>query len=215
VAGTLDKVTYDRVSPPSVRGRRPDPAITSKFEVTIEGLTQDYGVQSNPTPDRVSFSKISGIGSSIETIDMVQGSNPAVLTVPKGIKYDDVTFDRGLANNATAMAFMHWYRDVGALLFSKGDRDLVNRAALVAINGAVLGIKRRRVTITLPAFEIALIDAWPVKGSFGDLNANESRVLIHSVTMKYSGIEVTSLATRGPLLEPDDDIDDGLVELVR
>lgn len=216
MASTLDRIDAHRVQRTSATGRRPDPPTTSKFEVTIEGLGKDYGVLNEPLPDRVGFSKISGIGSVVETLDIVQGTNPAVLQVPRSIKYDDVIFERGLANTPTGMALLTWYRDVGAFLFTKQSRDVARRAGVAAINGTILGIRRRRITIALPTYEIVLIDAWPIKGRFGDLNANESSVWIHSMTMKYSGIEVKSIAGgRVDLLEPNDEIANEQIGFVR
>lgn len=191
MAKLLDHVSSDETITPTVRGRRRDPIIPISFTVLIDGLGTDYEL-----PDRsnqVSFSKISGIGTEISTTEIIQGSSPAMIEIPIGIKYKKVTFERGVTSDKAGMALMSWYRDTQGIIFNQPSERAARTGAQSGVEGVRAMIRRRRIDITLPGFLIQLIDAWPVAASFGDIDANASEVWIYSYTVAHRGIAVKSI----------------------
>jgi phage tail-like protein len=190
----LDNVDATGKISKSVYGRRRDPVGSSSFVVTIQDLARDYFV-TGENPDQIGFTRISGIGSSIETIDVVQGSSPAKIAVPTSITYSDVNFERGITIDGTAMALFQWYRDIQGVIFNAPSVGAQSAGASSGIEGIRVKIKRRRVTIQLAGFEIVLVDAWPTSLLYGDMDAITSGIWVSSMTMKYRGIEIKALPT--------------------
>lgn len=134
-------------------GYRRDPFLNFAFSVTIDQLGQDFNLPSNPDPNRVGFSKISGIGSSIVTEDVVQGSDPRTLVVPKGIEYDTAVFEKGFAHEPSAYALWQWFDDCKALISGEPNKNVAHRYGSLEFGTEIpLFIKKRDIHIEVPAY---------------------------------------------------------------
>jgi len=183
VVASSDKVNLTKTESAEVRGQVRDPALVHQFKVSIEGLWEDYEIGGGKNEGYMSFSKISGIGSTLQTEAMREGTSPVTTHTPVGITYNDVTLEAGIATSKKAMAVMRWYRDTVDSVYSSQLRKSFE------FEKVMLGqVVPRIIVIIMPTHKITLVNAWPVSASFGDLNANASEVWIYSLTLKYSGI---------------------------
>lgn len=134
----------------NMTGYKADPFISCNFSVTIAGLGADFNIRSS-NPDRIGFSKISGLGQEILVEEVSQGSNPVVIEIPKGIKNGEVTFERGMSNNLSAMALHQWFLDTVALLHTQVSSDSAARAGTTYGSTRPV-IRKRDIVIEVPKY---------------------------------------------------------------
>jgi phage tail-like protein len=132
----------------SADGRATQPVIASNFSVTFQDLAKDYGL-SGPDPDRIGFSRVSGISSKIETKTVVEGSGPVINRIPTGISYGEAIFERGVASSPMFGALLLWYNNIEKILANQISYD-VRMTSEPGIGDIPIFIKKRDVTIQVP-----------------------------------------------------------------
>ena len=152
----------------NVVGRR-DPLRGMKFEVTFPKLGGVVG--------SVGFSKISGISQESDVIEYREGDEPIVQRkIPGLIKVGDVTLERGVANVNDMRLLDGWRNSAATPLAGRADgitnyRHPVNISAISREGVAEWGVQ--------------LVNAWPRKIEYGDLDANSSDIWIVTFTLAY------------------------------
>jgi phage tail-like protein len=148
------------------RTLRDDLALGFRFQVNFLTGTGDQ----NPLDIR--FRKVSGLSGEVETTPFVEGGeNLYSLHLPKGIKYNNLTLERGLV--------------VGSKL-----SDQFNEAM------SLFKFAPSDVLVTLLGEEGDQIAAWkfmkayPVKWTFSDLDASEPSIVIETLVLAYTQMQV-------------------------
>lgn len=145
VAGRKGVDRPDRVA---AIGQKSDPILSCNFSVTITDLGTDFNLPDDPQRDKVGFSRIDGIDTTIDTDEVSSGTNPVVDYLPRSIKYGVVTFERGVSRSATALALISWFNDIKSILAGTPSDATIQRS----IPGAEVPafIKRRDILIEVP-----------------------------------------------------------------
>lgn len=149
----LDRIQVRALKPTGdvrhrIVGHKLDPLISCNFLVSIENLGADFKLPPSPDRDRVGFSRISGVGVELITEDVLQGSYPVEVALPRGIRYTKATFTHGVGREAAAYALMLWFQDIRELL-NTGISPDARRRSLTSDN-APTRIKKRDITIKIP-----------------------------------------------------------------
>lgn len=147
------RARWERKKTPNPIGYRRDPFLTCAFSVTINDLGKDFNLPKDPDPDRVGFSRISGIGSTITTENVVQGSNPIQIAVARGIEYKTAVFERGVTHMPSAYALLQWFDDCKALIAGQPNQDAKSRYETIEFGSEIpFFLKKRNIHIEIPQY---------------------------------------------------------------
>ena len=125
-----------------------------------------------PNPIDVLFQKVSGLGSSVETIPVQEGGqNLYTQFVPKKISYEKLVLDRGLV--------------VGSPLVTEFNAAM-SRFKFTPANVLVTLLDTSRLPIAAWLF----MNAFPVKWSVSDLDAESNSVMIEHMELTYQRMQV-------------------------
>lgn len=150
-----------------------DPIIGMRFGV----LFLAGGVTPNPLDIR--FQKVSGLSAEVETEPVGEGGqNLYTQRLPKGVRYNNLVLERGLV--------------VGPPL------NVVGSPLSLEFNAAMSLFKfsTSNVLVTLlgedklPLAAWLFLKAYPVKWSTSDLNASEPALLIETLELAYTRMQV-------------------------
>ena len=121
------------------------------------------------------FQKVSGLSSSVETGNVSEGGQNLYLqTLPKRIKYDNLVLERGLVLDSALAGEFH--NTMARFKFS-----LCNvLVTLLDTSGA-------------PLMGWNFLNAFPLKWSVTDLDANANTVVIERLELSYQNMLVTRL----------------------
>ena len=125
-----------------------------------------------PNPLDIRFQKVSGLSATVETDTIAEGGqNLYTQKVPKGVSYQNLTLERGMV--------------VGSPL------NLEFNAAMSLFKFATSNVL---VTLLaedkLPRAAWLFMKAWPVKWSTSDLNASDAALLIDTLELAYTRMQV-------------------------
>jgi hypothetical protein len=169
---------WERKKNPNPVGYRRDPFLTYAFSVTISDLGKDFNLPKNPDPNRIGFSRIGGIGSSIVTDNVVQGSNPIQIAVPRGIEYKTAVFERGVTHMPSAYALLQWFDDCKALIAGDPDDKAKPRYHTIEFGSEIpYFIKKRNIHIEVPVY--------PQSFNAQDIDVRKRAII--GQTIKYKG----------------------------
>lgn len=136
------------------------PPVGFHFSVVFELFPQ--------TPQDFRFQEVQGLSVDVETEDFKEGGeNRFVHTLPKRTKYSDITLKRGM------------FIGSGIVLWC--------RNAIESFN-----FQPTNVIITLlndnhiPISAWYVVNAYPVQWAVSDLNAEQSKVVIETIKLKYN-----------------------------
>jgi phage tail-like protein len=147
------RASWERQKRENPTGYRRDPFVAYAFSVVISDLGTDFNLPKNPDPNRLGFSKISGIGSSITTENVVQGSDPIQIAVPRGIEYETAVFERGITHMPSAYALLQWFDDCKALVAGQPNPKVANRYQPKSTGSEIpFFLKKRNIHIEIPAY---------------------------------------------------------------
>ncbi|NQY28525.1 MAG: phage tail protein [Flavobacteriaceae bacterium] len=134
----------------------------TSFSFIVNGISTLEGIDSR-------FQSVSGLSTEIETEEYVEGGeNRFVHQLPKRAKYPSLILNRGLIVNS---GLIKWCRD-GMENFEFETRDLT-----ISLYGGA--------TSTAPLMVWNIVGAYPVKWSVSDFNAEESKLAIETMELKY------------------------------
>ncbi len=120
-----------------------------------------------------SFRSVSGFSSNVDSSDYREGGfgHLTKRKLPGLVSYDDITLEKGLYSNPLLYNF---FND-----FLEGNRfEPVALATITLYNNA-----------GEPTASWSVINAWPLSYKSGDLNAEDSSILIESLTLAHEGIK--------------------------
>lgn len=124
-----------------------------------------------PNPLDIRFSKVSGIGSSVETQTLQEGGqNLYSHRLPKAIQYDNLVLERGLA--------------VGSLLVAEFNATM----SLFKFNPSNVLVSLLDES-ALPISSWLFMTAYPVKWSISALDAESNQVVIESMELSYQRMQ--------------------------
>jgi phage tail-like protein len=128
------------------------------------------GVLQNPLD--IFFQKVSGLGSSVETITVEEGGqNLYVQALPKRIKYQNLVLQRGLVTLSPLAADFN---------------STMSEFKFNPANVLVTLLDNTRIPIAGWLF----MKAYPVKWSISDLDATANNVVIESMELTYQSMQV-------------------------
>jgi phage tail-like protein len=125
-----------------------------------------------PNPLDIRFQKVSGLSATVETDTIAEGGqNLYTQKVPKGVSYQNLTLERGMV--------------VGSPL------NLEFNAAMSLFKFATSNVL---VTLLgedkLPRAAWLFMKAWPVKWSTSDLNASDAALVIDTMELAYTRMQI-------------------------
>jgi len=125
-----------------------------------------------PNPLDIRFQKVSGLSATVETDTIAEGGqNLYTQKVPKGVSYQNLTLERGMV--------------VGSPL------NLEFNAAMSLFKFATSNVL---VTLLgedkLPRAAWLFMKAWPVKWSTSDLNAADAALVIDTMELAYTRMQI-------------------------
>lgn len=138
-----------------------------RFTATFEGLGTS------------SFKSVTGFSSTIDSIEYREGGFGYLTKrkVPGLVNYDEITLEKGLYSNPILYNFFN---------------DYLEGQNFTPVN-AVITIYDNAAT---PTASWTVINAWPTSYRSGDLNAEDSSILVESLTLAHEGIKRdTTVAT--------------------
>lgn len=117
------------------------------------------------------FSEVTGIQSEVEVMEYPEGGlNTYKHVLPKQTKYPRIVFKRGITQSS---ALWDWYNDV--------------------VNGTVVRMSGSIILNNNGGKELCrwnFFDAYPVKWSGPDLNANGGNVAVESMEIVHNGLKM-------------------------
>ena len=124
----------------------------------------------------LSFSEVSGLETSIETVDIHSGGdNSTVYHLPKKIVFADLVLKRAIATGDDA--FFQWCK--------KSMENMIGTFKVEPKPIEVSLLNRKNEPIASWGFW----GAYPVKWSFNTLDAMKGEIVIESVTLKYLSMQ--------------------------
>lgn len=125
-----------------------------------------------PNPIDIFFQKVSGLGSTVETIDVEEGGqNLYVQSLPKRVKYENLVLERGVVVGSPLV--VEFNATMSLFKFSPS-------------NVLVTLIDNTRIPIAAWLF----MKAYPVKWSVSDLDADSNSVVIEHMELTYQRMQV-------------------------
>lgn len=131
-----------------------------------------FSGSSAPDGKDAAFQEVSGISSSLETKEIIEGGeNRFSYHLPSRTKYNDLVLKRGY--------------------LSKGS-NLSNWIEKTMTDGLNNPIQSRNITVQLldqegnPLSTWAFINAYPTKWEISEMNAQKSEIMIETITFKYA-----------------------------
>ncbi len=125
-----------------------------------------------PNPVDIFFQKVSGLGSSVETIKVEEGGqNLYTQVLPKKIQYENLVLERGLAVLSPL-----------GLEFNVS----MSRFKFKPSNVLVILLDNTRIPIASWLF----MKAYPLKWSVSDLDATSNSVVIEHMELAYQNMQV-------------------------
>lgn len=119
-----------------------------------------------------SFQEVSGIGSEIETEEVVEGGeNRYVHLLPKGVKHPKLTLKRGIAKNTSPL--VKWCRTVLEADFAE---RIVPQLLMVYL------MNEHKIPIRAWSFA----NAYPVNWEVEDFNSTKNEVAIEKIDLSYN-----------------------------
>ena len=141
----------------------------TSFSFVVNGVSNLEGIDSQ-------FQSVSGLSSEIETESYTEGGeNRFTHQLPKGVKYPNLVLKRGLIVNS---GLITWCRDAMEN-FSFESRDLI-----ISLYG---GPKS-----SAPLMVWNVVGAYPVKWDVSEFNAEENKLAIETVELKYKYYTIPS-----------------------
>jgi phage tail-like protein len=141
-----------------------------KYKVEIPGFDAGIG-----------FSKVSGLKEESEVVEYREGTDPITPhKFPGLVSYDNIVLERGLSSNDDLVT---WRRQVLSAM----------RGANASAEGVPGADIRRPVTIRLydrdgkEVKQWQVYEAWPAVLEYGDLDANSSDVVLHTMELAHEG----------------------------
>ncbi len=119
-----------------------------------------------------SFRSVSGFSSNVDSSDYREGGfgHLTKRKLPGLVSYDDITLEKGLYSNPLLYNFFNAYLE--------GNKFEPVNATITLYNNA-----------GEPTASWSVINAWPMSYKSGDLNAEDSSILIESLTLAHEGIK--------------------------
>jgi phage tail-like protein len=149
-----------------------------KFRVQIP----DLGIRN------MGFSKISGITQESDIVEYREGNESLTMRKQPGlIKQPEITLERGLVNDIAFQLLLLWRERTSTILTGAADGS----PALLYKQPVNIGIMDRAGAV---AYEISLINAWPVRIEYGDLDASTSEVFVARFILAHEGLSYGNLA---------------------
>jgi len=141
----------------------------TSFSFIVNGISTQEGIDSQ-------FQSVSGLSTDLETEAYVEGGeNRFVHELPKRTKYPNLILKRGLIVNSD---LIEWCRK-GMENFEFETRDLT-----ISLNGGE--------TPNSPLITWNIVGAYPVKWSVSDFNAEESKLAIETMELKYKYFTIST-----------------------
>ena len=119
-----------------------------------------------------SFKTVSGFSSQVDSSEYREGGFGYLTKrkLPGLVSYDDITLEKGLYSNPVLYTFFNDYLE--------GNNFKPVNATITIYNNA-----------GEPAASWSVINAWPLSYKSGDLSAEDSSILIESLTLAHEGIK--------------------------
>ncbi len=146
------------------------PPVSFFFNVEFKGLPNSTNLDS-------SFQEVSGLSATVGTTDIMEGGeNRFTHKVPTRVSYDKLVLKRGLIKDS---ALLKWVTDsISQFQFSPITLyiHLLNEAGLSA-----------------PLLTWEVVNAYPVKWSISNFNAEQNAIAIESLELNYEYFNIKSL----------------------
>ena len=135
------------------------PPVGFHFGITFELFPQ--------SPNDFRFQKVQGLSVTVETEDFAEGGeNRFVHQLPKRTKYADLTLSRGMFIGS---GIVYWCKDA-----IENFNFLPTNITITLLN---------EVHVPISAWYV--VGAYPIEWAIGDFNAEESKVVIETIKLKY------------------------------
>lgn len=143
--------------------RTMDPPFTGKFVFAIDGMTIG------------AFTEVSGLSVEIETEDLVEGgNNHFVHKLPKGMKWPNLVFKRGITN---ADSLFEWFAECSGEGLAKKGNKIERRGGSIELKNAA-GKTVRKWSFT---------GAMPVKWTGPSMAAGSSDLAVEELEVCHRG----------------------------
>ena len=125
-----------------------------------------------PNPLDIRFRKVSGLEVEIDTEPLAEGgNNTGTLTLPKGVKHGNLVLERGMV--------------VGSLLNLEFNATMsLFKFATSNVLVSLLGASG------VPLAAWLFMKAWPVKWAVSELNAGEPALVIDTLELAYTRMQI-------------------------
>lgn len=118
-------------------------------------------------PNDFMFREVSGLAVTVDTEDFVEGGeNRFVHSLPVRTKYSDLELKRGLFIGSMIVQWV---------------RDAVERFEFVPINLTISLLNENHI----PLMAWRIVNAYPVEWSVDSFNAEESKIVVETLKLKY------------------------------
>jgi len=125
-----------------------------------------------PNPLDIRFQKVSGLSATVETDTIAEGGqNLYTQKVPKGVSYQNLTLERGMVVGSP----LNIEFNVAMSLFKFATSNVL--VTLLAED-------------KLPRAAWLFMKAWPVKWSTSDLNAADAALVIDTMELAYTRMQI-------------------------
>jgi len=172
---------------PTLRSNSYDPLRDFRFIVSFPGekaqSRQDI---------KLGFSKISGL--NLGTSDVIEYREGNEIISPRKIpglnKYDNITFERGRANDPGNTFFLEDWREKVAHHkggYKGNSPDGINKSSTFFRKKISVSVVNRDGHV---ATKFVLYDAWPVSLKYSDLDSQNSGLLISTLEVAIEGLVV-------------------------
>lgn len=134
----------------------------TSFSFIVNGVSTLEGIDSQ-------FQSVSGLSAEVETEEYVEGGeNRFKHQLPTRTKYNNLVLKRGMMQNS---GLIEWCKN------SIMNLDFELRDLIITLNGGVGSIA--------PLMVWKVIGAYPVKWEVSDFNAEENKLAIETIELKY------------------------------
>ena len=152
----------------SIKIPNPERSLTQDPPVSFHFLVVFFIAGVTPNPLDIRFQKVSGLTATIETEELREGGeNLLVHRLPKQVTYDNLSLERGMVIDSPLN--MEFDETMSTMQFAPSN------ILVMLLNDSIT-----------PLAGWSLQNAYPVKWSISDLDANHNGVVIDTMELAYS-----------------------------
>ena len=164
---------------------------------TTAGYFQGYKFKVEIGNIALGFKSISGLNQETEVVEYREGTDYHTVRKLAGLTtFGNVTFEKGLTTGG--LELQQWYDDVITLRQGRigPSNNMTGSGILNYYRKVKIYLYNKTSSSLYPMF---LLDAWPCRLEFGDLDATSGEVLITTMELCHNGLEHGDVYQEGSL----------------